>query len=68
MNGEAFEHGFWDTVRACEARDLAVDREQLPLLKVFFTSGRAFASAGPDFDAWRAEVRQASVRNRVTQL
>lgn len=63
------EHGFWDTVQACQAQDLVVDRKQLPLLRLFFMSGAAFASPGPDFDAWRQQVRRAAAqyRNRVTK-
>lgn len=50
------EHGFWDTVKACQAHGLTVDPGQVPLLRFFFLSGAKFAPAGTDADTWRRSV------------
>jgi hypothetical protein len=60
-----FEEGFWDMVQACEAQDLLIDRRQLPLLRLFFHSGGAFADPTPFGNAWTRSVSEAAWRYRT---
>jgi hypothetical protein len=64
MSGEA-ENGFWDTVEAYAVLAQPVDHRQLPLLRLFFMSGHAFASTDPDSETWRRAVRDAAARYRT---
>ena len=60
-----FEEGFWDMVQACEAQDLPIDHRQLPLLRLFFHSGGAFADPTPFRKAWTRSVSEAAWRYRT---